>query len=47
MGRRNLTDPWGIHAAWADGFVLVNVPVTDLDVETATGVDADPSFIVD
>lgn len=45
--RGKLADPWSIHVAWADGFILINVPVADFYVKTATGVHADPCFVVD
>ena len=41
-----LSNSWSIHPAWDDGLTQVDCPITDLDVEATTGVDADPGFIV-
>jgi hypothetical protein len=42
--KKRLTGPGYVHAARGDGLVEIDIAVANLDIEPASGVNADPSF---
>jgi hypothetical protein len=45
-GMPDLAGPRGIHTAWSNRLIEVDVTVADLDVEAALRIYTDPSFIM-